>query len=71
MGNLKINFKETINKSISDSFQLKKELKPTVWEQFNLSITLTPLRSEDGKIQNKNSVIFTFDKVPQFDQYWN
>jgi len=32
MGNLKINFKETINKSISDSFQLKKELKPTVWE---------------------------------------
>ena len=34
MGNLKINYKESVNEIVRDKLKIRKELKPGVFEQF-------------------------------------
>lgn len=42
-----------------------------VFEEFNLSIRIVPLRNDEDQIEKKNEVIFTFEKVPEFDKLWS
>lgn len=70
MGNLKINFKETIGQEIKDSHEIKTEIKPSVFEEFVLTLGVMPLKNENA-IEEKNDVMIMFDKVPEFDAAWN
>lgn len=60
MGNLKINYKETINHSVRDKYKIRRELKPSMFEQFEIDIEIVPLRTEDDAIEKRNRVSFEF-----------
>lgn len=45
MGNLIINFKETISEPVSESISVSNVIKPGVIEEFHISISLNPFRT--------------------------
>jgi hypothetical protein len=46
-----------------DRLKIRKELKPGVFEQFEVEIEIAPLRTADDQIEKRNSIMFTFDRI--------
>ena len=36
-----------------------------------LTLAVTPLKTQDDQVQDKNDVVIVFDRVPEFDAAWN